>query len=195
MAISNGLFRGAGAAALIALTLAGGPALSQEQLSDSHRAAARAAIAALGATDQFDQILPGTAEQLKSALIQSTPNFESEISSTIDDVAVSLASRRGDLEREAAEIYARNFTEEELNAITEFYTSSAGLKLLENGITVTQELMRSAEIWATGISRDLAVEADAALEQRLGDQAPTAEDAGIDPETGTVADPAAPPAQ
>jgi uncharacterized protein len=55
--------------------------------------------------------------------------------------------------------------------------------------------MRSAEIWATGISRDLAVEADAALEQRLGDQAPTAEDAGIDPETGTVADPAATPAQ
>jgi uncharacterized protein len=195
MAISNGLFRGAGAAALIAFALAGATAHAQEQLSDSHRAAARAAIAALGATDQFDQILPGTAEQLKAALIQSTPNFEAEISSTIDDVAVSLASRRGDLEREAAEIYARTFTEEELNAITEFYTSPAGLKLLENGITVTQELMRSAEIWATGISRDLAVEADAALEQRLGDQAPTAEDAGIDPETGTVADPAATPAQ
>jgi len=191
MAFSNGLTRGAGIAALLAITLSGAPALAQEELSESHRQAARAAIDALGATDQFDVILPGAAEQLKSALIRATPNFNEEISATVDDVAVSLAARRGDLEREAAEIYARNFTEEELNAITEFYTSPAGVKLLENGITVTQELMRSAEIWAGGISRDLAVETDAALEERLGDEAPTAEDAGIDPETGAVEDPAA----
>ena len=48
---------------------------------------------------------------------------------TVDDQTMKLASRRGDLEREAALAYARSFNEDQLNQIAAFYQSEAGLKL------------------------------------------------------------------
>ncbi|WP_099865995.1 DUF2059 domain-containing protein [Pararhizobium haloflavum] len=186
MTFARSLNRAFGAILMSSAVLVASSALAQEELSDSHRQAAREAIRALGATDQFDMILPRAADQLKSTLIQATPNFEEAISATVDEVAITLAGRRSDLEREAGAIYARNFTEEELTAITDFYNSPAGQKLLENGSVVTRELLRAAEIWANGIARDLAVEADSALEARLGAEAPSSADAGIDPQTGTA---------
>lgn len=165
-------------AALALTAAAAASAFAQEEISDEHRAAAREAIRALGATDQFDQILPRAAAQLKSTLIQATPNYEDAIDVTVDEVALALAGRRADLEREAALIYARNFTEEELEAISEFYNSEAGQKLLDRGADVTRELLRSAEIWANGISRDLATETDTALEARLGANTPGSAGAG-----------------
>jgi hypothetical protein len=60
-----------------------------------------------------------------------------------------LCARRGDLEREAAQIYAKAFTEEELTAIADFYNSPARVrKLIENGPLVTRELLKSADIWS-----------------------------------------------
>lgn len=140
-------------------------AVTEEQLK-----AARAAISAINATAQFDNILPGLAEQLKNQLIQATPNYQNEISTAVDEQALALAARRGDLEKEAATIYAKSFTVEELNAITAFYTSPAGKKLLSDGPIATREMGKAADIWAAGISRDLATETDKKLEEVLGAQ-------------------------
>jgi uncharacterized protein len=183
MALVKSLHRALGAI-VISSALMAGTAASAQELSEEHRQAAREAIRALGATDQFDQILPRAADQLKSTLIQATPNYEEAISATVDEVAITLAGRRSDLEREAAAIYARNFTQEELSAIAEFYTSAAGQKLLENGSIVTRELLRAAEIWANGVARDLAAESDSALEARLGANAPSLEDVAPAAEEG-----------
>lgn len=140
-------------------------AVTEEQLK-----AARAAISAINATAQFDNILPGLADQLKNQLIQATPNYQNEISTAVDEQALALAARRGDLEKEAATIYAKSFTVEELNAITAFYTSPAGKKLLSDGPIATREMAKAADIWAAGISRDLATETDKKLEEVLGAQ-------------------------
>ena len=78
------------------------------------------------------------------------------ISSVVDEKALAIAARRADLEREAALTYARVFSEEQLNAIADFYSSDAGQKLLSDGPIVTRELFRAAEIWESafpGISR------------------------------------------
>ena len=85
-------------------------------------------------------------------------------------MAISLASRRGDLEKEAAAIYAKTFTEEELTTIADFYKSGAGLKLLENGPLVTRELLKAAEIWSNGIQRDMAQQVATKLHEKLGDR-------------------------
>lgn len=195
MALAKGLLRTVCTLAMASVVAFSSGAFAQEELSDAHRQAAREAIRALGATDQFDAILPQAAANLKRTLIQATPNFEEAISTTVDEVALELASRRADLEREAADIYARNFTEEELNAIAEFYTSGPGEKLLTNGAIVTRELLRAAEIWANGISRDLAVETDKALEASLGTGAPSAEETGAAQQGAPAAEAPAPAAQ
>lgn len=192
MTLAKSLRSALGAIVLSSAVLSATTGWAQEELSESHREAAREAIRALGATDQFDLILPRAAAELKSTLIRAAPNYEQAITATVDEVALMLAGRRADLEREAGAIYARNFTEEELDAIAEFYTSDAGVKLLDNGAVVTRELLRAAEIWANGITRDLAVESDAALEARLGAATPSEGETGGDPAAGVMSQPVTP---
>ena len=103
-------------APLAALTVLAGVNLAQAQeASPAHLSAARAAIAAIGATEQFDGILPRAAQALKSELIQKDPNLEAIITKTVDDKAIALAARRADLETEAARVYANSFSEDELD--------------------------------------------------------------------------------
>lgn len=148
-------FGGIATAVIVAGGILFGASAKAQEIADAHLQAARGAISALGVTNQFDGILPNLAEGLKIQLIQAYPNFQDEIFKTVDGKALELASRRGDLEREAALVYAKAFTPEELTAIATFYTSDAGKKLLKDGPIVTRELLRAAEIWAAGVRRDL----------------------------------------
>lgn len=140
------------AAAVMALAF---PANAQD-ISDSHLKAARAAIDSLNATDQFDGILPQAAAALKAELIQKNPDLQQVILKIVDEKTLALVARRADLEKEAATVYARVFTEEELTAVAAFYNSAAGKKLLIDGPIVTRELLKAAEIWQRGVARDLA---------------------------------------
>ena len=142
------------ASALVALAT---PAFSQE-ISDSHLKAARAAVAAIKATDMYDSILPASAGALKQALIEKNPDLQQLITDTVDEKAVALASRRADLEKEAATAYAKVFPEADLTAIAAFYNSEAGKRLISDGPIVTRELNKAADIWQRGIARDLAAE-------------------------------------
>jgi hypothetical protein len=107
-------------AVLASIIAIGLPAAAQEP-SEAHLAAARAAVAASQSTRTLDGILPEIAERAKQQLIANRPDAADKISQIVDQVALSLASRRGDLETEVARGYARIFTEEELKVIGEFY--------------------------------------------------------------------------
>ncbi|MEP7454894.1 DUF2059 domain-containing protein [Phyllobacterium sp. SB3] len=166
----------------IAIMLGGVYSVQAQEITPSHLAAARAAVTAIKTTDQFDSILPMVAQQLKSELIQKDPNLESIISSTVDEQALTLAARRGDLEDEAARAYAVSFTEEDLNAITGFYNSPAGKKLLSEGPIVTREVLKAAGIWQRGIARDLAQAVAEKIVASGAATAPATPDAPADPE-------------
>jgi hypothetical protein len=154
------------AAAIVVAGLGAGSALAEDP-SPEHTKAARATIAAVGATVNFDTILPTIAGQIKQQLIQATPNYEPVITDIVDAEAIKIAARRSALEQEAAKVYAQTFTIEELNAITAFYTSPAGKKLLENGPIAQRELAAAADLWATGISRDLSKASTDAINTKL----------------------------
>lgn len=149
-----------------------------EDISQSHLKAARAAVAAIHATDQFDAILLNAATQIKSELIANRPDMEAKISDLVDDAAVNLAPRRADLETEIARIYARLFSEDDLNQISSFYDSEAGKKLLAQGPDATRNMLRAAEVWSRGIVRDLRQAAFDGFRQMNGGQAPQAPAAG-----------------
>jgi uncharacterized protein len=181
------------AAATIVLSgIALGSASAQE-VTDDQIKAARAAINALGITNQFDNILPNLAEQLKSTMIQANPNFGDAINSTVDGQALALAPRRADLEREAAITYAKAFTTDELKAIADFYNSPTGKKLLKDGPIATRELYKAADIWGQGISRDLANQSNDALQKVV--KQPVVNPAATDAGTATTPTPKAAPQQ
>ncbi len=159
-----------------AMFFAAGSAYAQE-VTPSHLAAARSAIAAVKITDQFDSILPSAAQALKSEMIQKDPNLEDLIVKTVDEKTLALVSRRTDLENEAAQVYARAFSEQELKEIASFYGSPTGAKLLEQGGRVTREVMQAAEIWQRGVARDLAMTVAESFEA-AAPRSPAAEAAG-----------------
>lgn len=148
--------------------LAFSPAYAQDDISDEHLAQAREALTAIGATNDFDSVLPATAFALKEQLVQKDPNLIDLISEIVDEETIKLAPRRGDIEREAALAYARVFTQEELKAISDFYESPAGKKLITDGPIATREMIKAGEIWQTGIARDLAEAVGKRLDQETG---------------------------
>ncbi len=168
-------FGGVATAILVTGGILFGASAQAQEIPDAHVQAARTAIGALGVTNQFDGILPTLAEGLKAQLIQAYPNFQDQIYQTVDGKALELAGRRGDLEREAAMVYAKAFTAEELTAIASFYNSEAGKKLLKDGPIVTRELVRAADIWAAGIRRDLENSTNEAMLSIAGAAAPVAD--------------------
>ncbi|MEP2981525.1 MAG: DUF2059 domain-containing protein [Lentilitoribacter sp.] len=138
-----------------------------QDASPEHITAAKSALDALVVTNTFDSILPRAAEQIKANLTLANPNFSDEISIAVDEEAIKLASRRADLENEAANIYAKNFSIEELNEVAAFYNSETGKKLLSVSPAMGRELLRAAEIWGAGITRDLNEASSKVLTEKL----------------------------
>ncbi|RYC12217.1 DUF2059 domain-containing protein [Ciceribacter ferrooxidans] len=172
----SGFGRLASAAVVLGGLMLGASAKAQD-ISPEHLQAARTAITVLGVTDRFDNILPAVADRLKTQLIQAYPNLQDQIYGEVDKQALSLAARRGDLEKEAAMVYAKAFTAEELKVISDFYSSDAGKKLLKDGPIATRELMKAADIWTAGVARDLEKQTNDALLSVVGAQAPAADPA------------------
>ncbi|MBO3760692.1 DUF2059 domain-containing protein [Ciceribacter sp. L1K23] len=166
---------GFGRAVSVAIVISGlalGASARAQDVPEEHVQAARAAISALGLTNQFDNILPTLAERLKRELILNYPNLEDQISATVDQTALSLAPRRADLEREAALVYAKSFSVEELKAIADFYGSETGKKLLKDGPIAAREMLKAADIWASGIQRDLSTKTNEEMLKLVPTQQP-----------------------
>jgi len=163
---NRSLFTGLGLAAFLTWGGIVGPVQAQE-ISDAHVSAARAAIAAIKATDRFDSFLSDISIELKNELMRKDPNLEEVISQTVEEEAIKLAVRRADLEKEVALAYARHFSQEELTQIADFYNSPAGQKLLLEGPVAMDDTLASFDIWRQGMAQDLSVNVARALSQKL----------------------------
>lgn len=141
-----------------------------DDISEAQLQSAQKAIAAIHATDQFDEFLPSTARDLKDELMRKDPNLANIISDTVDEQAMALAKRRADLEKEAARAYAKHFSQAELDQITAFYTSDTGKKLLTEGPVAVRDILSAYDVWRQGVAQDLAANVGKAMAQKLGTQ-------------------------
>ena len=142
------------AGAVLALALLTAPAAAADY-TEEHIQAARGAIAAAHASEQFDQILPMLADQAKALFQRSNPSLVQEIDDVVNQVALGLAARRPDLEREIERIWAARFTPEELAEIEAFYKSDVGQKFGKMMPVVIQDSIRSAGIWRDALSTEI----------------------------------------
>lgn len=152
----------------VALTIAGiivHPASAQE-IADTHLQAALEAIRALGTDEDFDEVLPGVANQVETILIQQRPDLYQQIHTVVYDMAGQLAVRRNDLNNDVARVWALAFTEEELRQITAFYTSPAGRKLAEMGQPVMADTIDTLEAWSERLGTELLDRALAEFERQ-----------------------------
>ncbi len=129
--------------------------LRAQEISPEHVAAAKKTIVATNSTQKLNDILPAAAANLAGRMIESRPDIEAQITLFVNESALELAPRRGDLEKEVALIYARIFSEDELQQITEFFTTKAGEKFLTELPLIVREMGKASNVWGTGINRDL----------------------------------------
>jgi hypothetical protein len=73
----------------------------------------------------------------------------------VQGVALNIATRRADLDSAIALVWARMFTEDELNQIAEFYNSPVGKKFVEMGPEIGATTIQTVDNWSSRVGEEL----------------------------------------
>jgi uncharacterized protein len=144
-------FTAAGLALGLALT--GVPALAQQapplkQASPAAMAAAKEILAMKNASAMYANAVPNIVQQTKDQLMQSNLNYQKDLNEVAVVVAQKLAGREKEIGEGMANVYANEFTEQELKDLVAFYKSPLGQKLLGSEPRAIQFSMSYMNQWA-----------------------------------------------
>ncbi len=142
------------------------PVAAQEEIAADHMNAAKRAVLASKSADQFDALLAIMAERVQTTFIQSNPAITQDITEATEKVALNLANRRPELDKVIREIWARRFSIEELNTISEFYESEIGKKLAEKSAEIAALSVGASKQWSDVISVEMINKVRDELEKR-----------------------------
>src|SRR5258705_6692948 len=140
----------------VALALIAAPAAAQappaavtgKPASPAAIAAAREILAMKSAGAMYANAVPGLVEQTKNTLMQSNLNYQKDLNEVAVIVAKNLAGREKEIGDGMAQIYASEFTEQELKDLVTFYKTPLGQKLLSNEPRAVQSSMAYMNQWA-----------------------------------------------
>ena len=83
------------------------------------------------ASAMYAGAVPGMVEKTKVTLIQQNLNYQKDLNEVAPIVAQQLAGREKEIGEGMAQIYASEFTEQELKDLVTFYKSPLGQKLID----------------------------------------------------------------
>ena len=138
----------------VSLALAAAPVAAQQPAPAAKPASAAAIAAAkeiLGMKNvsaMYASAVPAIVDQTKNSLLQSNLNYQKDLNEVAVVVAQSLAGREKEIGDGMAQIYATEFTEQELKDLVTFYKSPLGQKLLVNEPRAIQSSMAFMNNWA-----------------------------------------------
>ena len=131
------------------------PAAYAQEVTASHLAAALDVVKAVNTLRGYDNALPSLAAQVEDKLIRFRPDLNKQITAAVQDTAIKLAGRRDDLYMDVARIWAKAFTEDELNIIAAFYKTPAGVKFANLVPQVVQDSYQAADQWQGRVGDEL----------------------------------------
>jgi hypothetical protein len=120
-----------------------------------------------GTTRIFDEVLPTIAEESKKRFINANPQMQLGIIAAVDKIAVQMVKRRPELDRYLARIWASGFTDEEMQAIIDFYSSDAGKKFSNALPQILAVQTAVAQEWGKSVSEELNVKVQEELRQAV----------------------------
>jgi hypothetical protein len=144
-----------GVAALVVTAMVSAAPSRADDVTPSHLAAALEAVHSAKASKGFDNVLPLLSEKVQDQIIRLRPDLYKQITDVVQQEALKLVARRGDLDADVARIWANAFTEEELKAITAFYKSPAGLKFVDIGPQVVGASLQAVKGWSDRVGQEL----------------------------------------
>ena len=175
-------FSGILAAASLALgvALAGTPAMAQQpkqaapapaaqplkQASPAALAAAKEILAMKNASAMYANAVPNIVDQTKNALVQQNLNYQKDLNEVAMIVAKNLAGREKEIGEGMAQVYANEFSEQELKDLVTFYKSPLGQKLLVTEPRAIQFSMSYMNQWAMSFASTVDTEFRAEMKKR-----------------------------
>lgn len=111
-------------------------------------AAAKEILAMKNASAMYAAAVPNLVEQTKNTLMQSNLNYQKDLNEVAVIVAKNLAGREKEIGEGMAQVYANEFTEQELKDLVTFYKSPLGQKLLTSEPRAIQFSMSYMNQWA-----------------------------------------------
>jgi uncharacterized protein len=145
-------------AATLALGLAfsAAPALAQSgtppQATPAAIAAAKEILQLKNANAMYAGAVPGLVEKTKIALTQQNLNYQKDLNEVAPIVAKQLEGRQNEIGDGMAQIYASEFTEQELKDLATFYKSPLGQKLIKSEPEAIGLSMAFMNSWAKNFS-------------------------------------------
>ena len=175
-------FSGILAAASLALgvALAGTPAMAQQpkqaapapaaqplkQASPAALAAAKEILAMKNASAMYANAVPNIVDQTKNALVQQNLNYQKDLNEVAMIVAKNLAGREKEIGEGMAQVYANEFSEQELKDLVTFYKSPLGQKLLVTEPRAIQFSMSYMNQWAQNFAEQVNAQFRAEMRKR-----------------------------
>ena len=138
----------------LALAMAALPAAAQQAaappkaVSPTAIAAAKEILVMKNASAMYQNAVPNIVQQTKDTLLQTNLNYQKDLNEVAVIVAKNLAGREKEIGEGMAQIYANEFTEQELKDLVIFYKSPLGQKLLANEPRAIQSSMAYMNQWA-----------------------------------------------
>ena len=111
-------------------------------------AAAKEILTMKNAAAMYANAVPNLVEQTKNVLMQSNLNYQKDLNEVAIIVAKNLAGREKEIGDGMAQVYANEFTEQELKDLVNFYKSPLGQKLLSSEPRAIQFSMSYMNQWA-----------------------------------------------
>jgi hypothetical protein len=140
---------------VLGLALAGLPVSAQQPAAPPLKPASPAAIAAAkeiltlkNAAAMYAAAVPNIVQQTKEALLQQNLNYQKDLNEVAVIVAQALTGKEKEIGDGMAQIYANEFTEQELKDLVTFYRSPLGQKLLSAEPRAIQFSMSFMNQWA-----------------------------------------------
>ena len=145
-------FTAAGLAFGLALTGAAAgaqqPQPALKQASPTAIAAAKEILAMKNAGAMYANAVPNIVQKTKDQLLQSNLNYQKDLNEVAVVVAQKLAGREKEIGEGMANVYANDFTEQELKELVTFYKSPLGQKLLKAEPRAIQSSISYMNQWA-----------------------------------------------
>jgi hypothetical protein len=149
-------FRKLAFAGLLGIACIAIPALSNAQeITASQLAVALDVVRNTKDMKGFDDVLWKLSGQVENQLIAQRPDLSDKIIAAVQAAALKLASRRADLDNDAARIWAKTFSEDELKTIDAFFKSPAGQKYADQEGQIYQETLAAVGQWQDRLGDEL----------------------------------------
>ena len=139
----------------------------QTELPPERLALASKLVQVSGVARVFDDVLPTIAEQSKNEFIRANPQMQLGIIAIVDKVAIQMVARRPELDTFLARIWASAFSDEEMQALTDFYSSDAGKKFAARMPAMLAVQTSAAQQWGKSVAEELNTKVQAELKANV----------------------------